>query len=84
LPISPSSQCLNTPNFIGYNLGLVLGAQIPRLDLTLPLGISFFTFHHIMYLVNLRRGKAPLYQLDRYALYICCRRSPDRWWAGRR
>jgi alginate O-acetyltransferase complex protein AlgI len=23
-----------------------------------------------MYLVDLRRGKAPLYQLDRYALYI--------------
>lgn len=57
-------------NFIAYNLGLVLGTQIPRLDLTLPLGISFFTFHHIMYLVDLRRGKAPLYQLDRYALYI--------------
>src|SRR4029079_2807598 len=36
----------------------------------LPLGISFFTFHHIMYLVDLRRGRAPLYPLDRYALYI--------------
>jgi D-alanyl-lipoteichoic acid acyltransferase DltB (MBOAT superfamily) len=57
-------------NFITYNLGLVLGTQIAPLDLTLPLGISFFTFHHIMYLVDLRRGKAPLYQLDRYALYI--------------
>jgi alginate O-acetyltransferase complex protein AlgI len=57
-------------NFITYNLGLVLGEQIPRLDLALPLGISFFTFHHIMYLVDLRRGKAPLYALDRYALYI--------------
>jgi alginate O-acetyltransferase complex protein AlgI len=57
-------------NFIAYNLDLVLGTRIPSLDLTLPLGISFFTFHHIMYLVDLRRGKAPLYQLDRYALYI--------------
>src|SRR3954471_14196437 len=34
-------------NFIGYNLGLVLGQPMPMLDITLPLGISFFTFHHI-------------------------------------
>jgi alginate O-acetyltransferase complex protein AlgI len=40
------------------------------LDIALPLGISFFTFHHIMYLVDLRKGKAPTYPLDRYALYI--------------
>jgi hypothetical protein len=35
-----------------------------------------------MYLVDLRRGKAPLYQLDRYALYVSF--FPDRWCAGRR
>ena len=43
---------------------------MPQFDITLPLGISFFTFHHIMYLVDLRRGKAPPYSLARYALYI--------------
>ncbi len=57
-------------NFIAYNLGLLLERPLPQLDLTLPLGISFFTFHHIMYLVDLRRGKAPLYEGGRYALYI--------------
>jgi len=57
-------------NFVLANLGLMLGAKMPELDIGLPLGISFFTFHHIMYLVDLRRGKAPLYALDRYALYI--------------
>jgi len=57
-------------NFFAYNLGLVLDRSMPRLDIALPLGISFFTFHHIMYLVDLRRGKAPFYPLDRYALYI--------------
>jgi alginate O-acetyltransferase complex protein AlgI len=57
-------------NFVGANLGLLLQRPIPTLDITLPLGISFFTFHHIMYLVDLRKGKAPLYALDRYALYI--------------
>ena len=48
----------------------MLGRPLPLLDIALPLGISFFTFHHIMYLVDLRKGKAPLYSLDRYALYI--------------
>ena len=57
-------------NFLAFNLGLVLGRPMPALDIALPLGISFFTFHHIMYLVDLRRGKAPIYSLDRYALYI--------------
>ncbi len=57
-------------NFLAFNLGLVLGRPMPMLDIALPLGISFFTFHHIMYLVDLRKGKAPLYSLSRYALYI--------------
>jgi alginate O-acetyltransferase complex protein AlgI len=57
-------------NFFAYNLGIVLDRPMPQLDIVLPLGISFFTFHHIMYLVDLRRGKAPSYSLGRYALYI--------------
>ena len=57
-------------NFLGYNLGLALGQPMPVLEIALPLGISFFTFHHIMYLVDLRKGKAPIYPLGRYALYI--------------
>jgi alginate O-acetyltransferase complex protein AlgI len=47
------------------------GIPLGPFAIALPLGISFFTFHHIMYLVDLRRGKAPEYALDRYALYIC-------------
>lgn len=57
-------------NFLALNVGLVLGRPMPLLDIGLPLGISFFTFHHIMYLVDLRKGKAPSYPLGRYALYI--------------
>jgi D-alanyl-lipoteichoic acid acyltransferase DltB (MBOAT superfamily) len=57
-------------NFFATNLGLVLGRPMPHFDIVLPLGISFFTFHHIMYLVDLRRGKAPAFPLPRYALYI--------------
>jgi alginate O-acetyltransferase complex protein AlgI len=57
-------------NFLMSNLGLILDRPMPHFDIVLPLGISFFTFHHIMYLVDLRRGKAPSYSLGRYALYI--------------
>jgi D-alanyl-lipoteichoic acid acyltransferase DltB (MBOAT superfamily) len=57
-------------NFLADNFS-ALGFAVPRWELALPLGISFFTFHHVMYLVDLRAGRAPLYPLDRYALYIC-------------
>jgi alginate O-acetyltransferase complex protein AlgI len=57
-------------NFITYNFGLVIDRTLPQFDIALPLGISFFTFHHIMYLVDLRKGKAPIYPIGRYALYI--------------
>ena len=58
-------------NFFGENAAPLLGTGFEPLQLALPLGISFFTFHHIMYLVDLPDRKAPLYPLDRYALYIC-------------
>jgi alginate O-acetyltransferase complex protein AlgI len=58
-------------NFLVDNLALLTGTPIAHLQVTLPLGISFFTFHHIMYLVDLRRGKTGTFPLDRYALYIC-------------
>jgi len=57
-------------NFFADNFSLILGRPVSHLNLALPLGISFFTFHHIMYLVDLRRGRAPRYPLGRYALYI--------------
>src|SRR6478735_7860952 len=47
-----------------------MGVPVGPFAIALPLGISFFTFHHIMYLVDLRKGKAPEYALDRYAMYI--------------
>jgi alginate O-acetyltransferase complex protein AlgI len=59
-------------NFFAANLAALSGLPLNHhLDLILPLGISFFTFHHIMYLVDLRRGRAEITTLDRYALYIC-------------
>src|SRR5579871_3926886 len=58
-------------NFFGGNAAALAGWNWTPLDVVLPLGISFFTFHHIMYLVDLRRGRAPLAPFCRYALYIC-------------
>jgi alginate O-acetyltransferase complex protein AlgI len=46
------------------------GLDLPEPRFALPLGISFFTFHHVMYLADLRAGIAPLYGLTRYGLYI--------------
>jgi alginate O-acetyltransferase complex protein AlgI len=57
-------------NFFAEIFTSVSGIKFGPFDLALPLGISFFTFHHVMYLVDLGRGKAPEYGLDRYALYI--------------
>jgi alginate O-acetyltransferase complex protein AlgI len=58
-------------NFFADNLHLLFGIPIAHSTWALPLGLSFFTFHHIMYLIDLRAGRAPLYPLDKYALYIC-------------
>ncbi len=57
-------------DFLFGLVGEVGGFEAPRLGLALPLGISFFTFHHIMYLADLRAGRAPPFGLVKYALYI--------------
>ncbi len=57
-------------NFFADLINVMPGAGIARWDLALPLGISFFTFHHIMYLTDLKAGRAPRYDLVRYGLYI--------------
>ena len=56
--------------YLGFVAQLVPGLDAGSLQLPLPLGISFFTFHHVMYLVDLRAGRAPRLSLTRYALYI--------------
>ncbi|MGO4572291.1 MBOAT family O-acyltransferase [Microvirga sp. 2TAF3] len=57
-------------NFFADLANLIPGLSAPKYDIALPLGISFFTFHHIMYLTDLKAGKAPRFDLVRYGLYI--------------
>jgi D-alanyl-lipoteichoic acid acyltransferase DltB (MBOAT superfamily) len=57
-------------NFFADLASLIPHVTVPKFDIALPLGISFFTFHHVMYLTDLKAGRAPRYDLVRYALYI--------------
>src|SRR6185369_17361413 len=44
--------------FASAQLHAVFGS-VPVLHLLLPIGISFFTFHHISYVVDVYRGSRP-------------------------
>jgi len=46
------------------------GVAFARSELILPIGISFYTFQLISYLVDARRGEAPAYELRRFVLFI--------------
>lgn len=57
-------------NFFAELLMPLFGLPEPHWNILLPLGISFFTFEQIAWLVELRRGKAPLYRPDEFAFYV--------------
>ncbi|HEY1326795.1 MAG TPA: MBOAT family protein [Casimicrobiaceae bacterium] len=46
------------------------GRNVPLLHIALPLGISFFTFTQIAFLVDCRRGKASEPSLNQYGLFV--------------
>ena len=57
-------------NFIGYNVYAVLGRPFEPWEIVLPLGISFFTFTQIAFLVDAYRGKVGEINLPRYGLFV--------------
>ena len=57
-------------NFIVGSVSALTGSQLPALGLALPLGISFFTFTQIAYLVDVHAGKAVERSPIRYALFV--------------
>lgn len=59
-------------NFIMTNVNTVFGADIPFLDIIMPIGISFYTFQALSYVVDVYRGEASVQKhIDKLALYIC-------------
>ena len=58
-------------NFILENLGLLLGSALPRFNFSLPLGISFYTFQILSYVLDVYNRKTPVQKsLLRLATYI--------------
>jgi len=57
-------------NFFGESWSALSGKPFDAWNIILPLGISFFTFQQISYLVDLKNDKAPLYKFREYCLYV--------------
>lgn len=64
---------LATFKYLDFLLGSVealIGTALPRAHLILPIGISFFSFQLISYLVDRMRGEAPVYPYRPFALFV--------------
>ena len=64
---------LATFKYLDFLIGMVqsvIGVDLPRAHLVLPIGISFFSFQLISYLVDRMRNDAPLYPLRQFALFV--------------
>jgi alginate O-acetyltransferase complex protein AlgI len=57
-------------NFILENLTAITGWPGEFNPIPLPVGISFYTFTQIAYLLDASRGQAKEYELPRYALFV--------------
>ncbi len=57
-------------DFFISNINLVSNSNFDLLHLVLPLGISFFTFTQIAYLVDSYRGETKEYDLLNYGLFV--------------
>jgi alginate O-acetyltransferase complex protein AlgI len=54
------------------NISFAFGADIPFLDVIMPIGISFYTFQALSYVVDVYRGDVSVQKrIDKLALYIC-------------
>ena len=58
-------------NFLLENILGIFGLPFESFSIILPLGISFFTFQQVSYLLDVRRGVAGKYHLLDYFVYVC-------------
>lgn len=57
-------------DFFVENLNAVFGSSFVLKKILLPLGISFFTFQQLSFLVDTYRGETPKYRFTEYALFV--------------
>ncbi|MGC1664951.1 MAG: MBOAT family protein [Bradyrhizobium sp.] len=57
-------------NFIFDSINVLSGAPLPFMNIVLPLGISFFTFQQIAYLVDVMRGAPVERDVLSYSLFV--------------
>ena len=57
-------------NFILDSVNALTGAPLPLVNVVLPLGISFFTFQQIAYLVDVMRGAKVERDIVSYTLFV--------------
>ena len=57
-------------NFIFDSINTLTGAPLPFVNVVLPLGISFFTFQQIAYLVDVMRGAKVERDIVSYTLFV--------------
>ncbi len=57
-------------NFFLTSIGSLTGSQLSLAGIILPLGISFFTFTQIAFLVDAYQGKAKEYNFIHYILFV--------------
>ena len=57
-------------DFLIENINAITGSNIALRHILLPLGISFFTFQQLSYVVDRCRGRAPHYDLITYMMFV--------------
>ena len=56
--------------FLAENVAALFGLQAPPLGIVLPIGISFYTFELVSYLIDLGWRGAPLYNVRHFSLFV--------------
>ena len=57
-------------DFFIQNLNIIFHTNLPLFKIILPLGISFFTFQQITYIIDSYRGETKEYDFLNYALFV--------------
>lgn len=63
--------CFKYYNFFLENINIMFYKSYELQNIVLPLGISFFTFQQISYMVDSYRNETSAYTFDEYALFVC-------------